>query len=99
MRKLLVFILIFFAISGGIVRAQSNYVINAPPQKRISLLWQYCSNNYISDQDSIEVYRFLNEVIRKAWRQGDDPLRAYALYFKQCWRILLKDHLPAAMLS
>jgi DNA-binding CsgD family transcriptional regulator len=73
-------------------KAQTKAIVEASSEKRMQLFWSYCTQELISDKDSVTVHRFLDEVISRADRINDHQLKAYAQYFKKCWRILFSEH-------
>ncbi len=83
---------ILFTLWAMSPKAQTQAIIEASPGKRMQLFWSYCTQELISDRDSITVHRFLDEVINRADRINDHQLKAYAQYFKKCWRILFSEH-------
>jgi len=89
---------ILFTLSALNLKAQANAIIDAPAEKRMQLLWNYCSQELISDRDSLIVHRFLDEVISGADSINNPQLKSYAQYFKKCWRILFsqqyEQHFP-----
>jgi len=82
------FALLLLFLCGNILRAQTAFLVNAQPQKRLPVFWQYCDEHFISDQDSVVTYRFLTAVANTADSLGDKQLKSYALYFRRCYHIL-----------
>ena len=81
---------LFLLVSSG-TAAQTRFLAQAPPEQRLPLLWQYCSNNLISDQDSAVTHRFLAAVAHTADSLGDERLKSYAQYFRICYRVLFSS--------
>src|SRR5215213_2948530 len=82
------FALSLLFLYGNILPAQTDFLVKAPPQKRLQVFWNYCHEHFISDQDSIVTYRFLTAVANTADSLGDKQLKSYALYFRRCYHIL-----------
>ncbi|MBE7171683.1 MAG: hypothetical protein INR73_13915 [Williamsia sp.] len=72
-------------------QAQSKAILEAPRERQLPLLWHYCTENYISDKDSLTTAQFLTDVIRGADSSGNDQLKAYAQYFQQCQKVLFSQ--------
>lgn len=87
MRKILKCVLLTVAILHQLKATSQAFLITAPPEKRLQVLWRYCMENYISDKDSSHTIRFLTTVAAAADSLGDIQLKAYAQYFRMCYRI------------
>jgi len=71
--------------------AQTRFLARAPANKRLPLLWRYCSDNLVSDWDSAASHRFLTAVAYTADSLGDKNLKSYAQYFQRCNRLLFSE--------
>ncbi len=71
--------------------AQTRFLAQAPADQRLPLLWRYCSDNLISDWDSVASHRFLIAVANTADSLGDKKLKSYAQYFRRCHRLLFSE--------
>ncbi len=69
------------------------FLINAPAEKRLQVLWQYCSDHFISDKDSAETHQLLIRVAAIADSLNDAKLKAYAEYFRMCYRVPFSSNL------
>jgi DNA-binding CsgD family transcriptional regulator/tetratricopeptide (TPR) repeat protein len=77
------------------VFAQSSIILSALPERRLPLLWKYCTIEMISDRDSITVHHFFDQVVSGADQLKDDQLKVYTQYFKKCWRIFFSERYEA----
>jgi tetratricopeptide (TPR) repeat protein/DNA-binding CsgD family transcriptional regulator len=89
----------FFVISLLLISrqtiAQSSTILSAQSERRLPLLWKYCTTQMISDQDSVTAHRFFDQVISGADELHDIQLKVYAQYFKRCWRIFFSERYEA----
>ncbi|WP_165958110.1 tetratricopeptide repeat protein [Segetibacter sp. 3557_3] len=67
--------------------SSQQFLIDAPAEKRLQVLWQYCTDQLISDKDSVEIHRFFTTVANTADSLEDVSLKAYAQYFRMCYRV------------
>lgn len=67
--------------------AQTRFLAQAPAKKRLPLFWRYCSDNLISDWDSVASHQFLTAVANTADSLGDEKLKIYAQYFQKSYRL------------
>lgn len=80
--------LLLFALPCITIEAQYGFLTGAPAGKRLQVLWRYCSDNFISEKDSLATCRFLEGVVRTADSLHDEELKKYSLYFRRCFRLL-----------
>lgn len=92
LRNLSKYILMAFVTLLQFEAASQKFIATASAEKRLQLLWRYCLEHPITDKDSSVTYRFLNVVITTADSLGDTQLKAYAQYFRMCYRILFPEH-------
>ena len=73
-------------------KAQYRFIRQAPATERLQSLWQYCSQNLISDRDSATTCKWLEGVESVADSLHDTQLMAYATYFRICFRVLFSKN-------
>lgn len=83
--------LLCLLLHGGTVPAQTGFLTEAPPARRLQVLWQYCDKQSVSDQDSAVAHRFLTAIIHTADSLHDGQLKKYARYFRLCSSLLFSD--------
>ncbi|MBF9255753.1 tetratricopeptide repeat protein [Pontibacter sp. 172403-2] len=86
-----ILVIVFALLVQLSAAAQTRFLAQAPADRRLPLLWQYCSDNLISDWNSTASHQFLEAVAYTADSLGDEKLKSYAQYFQKCSRILFSE--------
>lgn len=92
MQRLRYFTSLFMLLLALEVGAQYQFLTGAAPAERLPVLWQYCFQQSLSDQDSVSACRFLDGLVPLADSLNDKQLKKYALYFRRCFRLLFSGN-------